>query len=74
MNITLVYGTERKGCTYNIAQEVIKEFKDARIKEIFLPVDLPEYCVSCFRCFQKKGLADIVSTQCLLEKNCCGQI
>lgn len=56
MNVTVVYGTERKGCTYNIAQEVIKQIDNAKIDEIFLPRDLPEYCISCFRCFtEEKG-------------------
>lgn len=56
MNVTVVYGTERKGCTYNIAQEVIKQIEDANVTEIFLPRDLPEFCISCLRCFsEEKG-------------------
>jgi len=51
MQITIVYGTERKGCTYHIAQEVINNIHNAEIREIFLPKDLPEYCISCLRCF-----------------------
>ncbi|GKX30668.1 flavin reductase [Vallitalea longa] len=56
MNITVVYGTERKGCTYNIAQQVINQINNAKVTEIFLPRDLPEFCISCLRCFsEKKG-------------------
>ena len=51
MKVLAVYGTERKGCTYQIAQEVIKNLGDVVLSEIFLPRDLPEYCISCFRCF-----------------------
>ena len=56
MKITVVYGTERKGCTYNIVQEVIKNIDNANVDEIFLPRDLPEFCISCLRCFtEEKG-------------------
>ncbi len=56
MNITVVYGTERKGCTYNITQEVIKNISNPKVTEIFLPTDLPEFCKSCLRCFsEEKG-------------------
>ncbi|PYG85831.1 multimeric flavodoxin WrbA [Ruminiclostridium sufflavum DSM 19573] len=51
MKITIVYGTERKGVTYNIAQEVIRNIENSETSEIFLPRDLPEFCISCFRCF-----------------------
>ncbi|PHV71790.1 flavin reductase [Sporanaerobium hydrogeniformans] len=56
MRLTIVYGTEHKGATYHIAQEVISSFKGAEIEEIFLPRDLPEYCSACLRCFcEEKG-------------------
>ncbi len=51
MNITVIYGTERIGCTYHIAQEVISRIHNAEVTEFFLPRDCPEYCTSCFRCF-----------------------
>lgn len=54
MKITIVYGTERKGSTYNIAQEVVKNIENSKVAEIFLPRDLPEYCISCLRCFTEK--------------------
>jgi multimeric flavodoxin WrbA len=53
VKVLVVYGTERKGCTYQIAQEVIKKLGDVVLSEIFLPRDLPEYCISCFRCFSE---------------------
>lgn len=57
MKIAIVYGTERKGCTYHIAQEVIKNVGDAELEEVFLPRDLPHFCISCYRCFtEKKGV------------------
>lgn len=54
MNIAIVYGTMKKGCTYSIAQETVKNIKNAEIEEIFLPADLPEYCISCTRCFTEE--------------------
>ena len=54
LKITIVYGTERKGTTYNIAQEVVKNIENAEVTEIFLPRELPEYCISCLRCFTEE--------------------
>ncbi|MBP7479725.1 MAG: NAD(P)H-dependent oxidoreductase [Spirochaetaceae bacterium] len=54
MKITVVYGTERKGCTYTIAQKLISSFSDAQVNELFLPKDLPEFCISCFKCFTEE--------------------
>lgn len=57
MKITVVYGTQRKGSTYHIAQQVLEQFKGAQVCELFLPNALPEFCVSCFRCFtEEKGV------------------
>jgi len=55
MNVTIVYGTQRKSCTYNIAQSLVRNLGQAEIKEIFLPKDLPEFCVSCFKCFSDEN-------------------
>lgn len=52
MKICAVYGTERKGCTWHIAQEVLSRLPEAEVTEFFLPRDCPEACVSCFRCFE----------------------
>lgn len=54
MKVTVVYGTERKGCTYAIAQMVIAGLDPAETREIFLPRDLPEFCISCMQCFVKE--------------------
>jgi multimeric flavodoxin WrbA len=54
VRITIIYGTERKGATYNIAQEVVKNIENSEVTEVFLPRDLPEYCISCFRCFTEE--------------------
>ena len=51
MNVTIVYGTQRQSCTYNIAQRLIKKIDNVEINEIFLPKDLPEFCISCLKCF-----------------------
>lgn len=57
MNVTVVYGTQRKGCTYSIAQSLLGYLPEAEVREIFLPNDLPEYCVSCLRCFTDDNAA-----------------
>lgn len=56
MKICAVYGTERKGCTWHIAQEVLLHLPEAEITEFFLPRDCPDSCVSCFRCFHEENI------------------
>lgn len=51
MKICAVYGTERRGCTWHIAQEVLRRLPEAEVTEFFLPRDCPDACISCFRCF-----------------------
>ncbi len=56
MKVTVVYGTEHKGATYEIAQEVLRNLGEVEVTEILLPRDLPNYCICCFRCFmEEKG-------------------
>lgn len=55
MKICAVYGTERKGCTWHIAQQVLSHLPEAEVTEFFLPRDCPESCISCFRCFQEEN-------------------
>jgi len=55
MNVCVVYGTERKGCTWHIAQEVLSRLPEAEVSEFFLPRDCPDSCVSCFRCFNEEN-------------------
>jgi|LGVE01.1.fsa_nt_gb multimeric flavodoxin WrbA len=53
MNVTIIYGTQRKGCSYHITQELLKNMDHPNITEFFLPRDLPKYCTSCFQCFSE---------------------
>lgn len=39
MKICAVYGTERRGCTWHIAQEVLSRLPEAEVTEFFLPRD-----------------------------------
>lgn len=55
MKICAVYGTERRGCTWHIAQEVLSRLPEAEVTEFFLPRDCPDPCVSCFRCFNEEN-------------------
>lgn len=55
MKICAIYGTERKGCTWHIAQEVLSRLPDAEVTEFFLPRDCPDNCISCFRCFNEEN-------------------
>ncbi len=51
MKICVIYGTERKGSSYQIAQALINKLDPKKITELFLPSALPKFCVSCFSCF-----------------------
>lgn len=55
MRICAIYGTERKGCTWHIAREVLSRLPEAEVTEFFLPRDCPEPCISCFRCFHEEN-------------------
>ncbi len=56
MKVIVVYGTEHKGATYEMAQEVLRSLGEVEVTEVFLPRDLPDYCIACFRCFtEEKG-------------------
>ena len=57
MNITVIYGTGRKesSTTYHLAQSVIKKLKgNDKVFEFFLPKDMNQFCVGCFKCFEGK--------------------
>lgn len=52
MMITVIYGTERKSSTYNIAKQFIRNLsKSQKVDEFYLPRDCPNYCRGCFKCF-----------------------
>lgn len=55
MKICAIYGTERKGCTWHIAQEVLARIPEAEVTEFYLPRDCPDSCISCFRCFNEEN-------------------
>ena len=55
MKICAIYGTERKGCTWHIAQELLSRLPEAEVAEFFLPRDCPDSCISCFRCFHEEN-------------------
>lgn len=55
MNIAVIYGTERKGSTYNITQLFLNKLKNesSEVTEFFLPKDMPNFCIGCNLCFMK---------------------
>lgn len=55
MKITVIYGTERRSSTYNIAQQFIGKLNsnEDEVNEFFLPRDLPNFCRGCGQCFLK---------------------
>ena len=56
MEITIIYGSERKGSTYNcvnIVKDTILKQENVVFNEIWLPKELPEFCRGCFSCFSK---------------------
>lgn len=57
MKIAVIYGTERKGSTYNIAQLFISKLSDAKedVTEFFLPTSMPNFCRGCFMCFNESS-------------------
>jgi Multimeric flavodoxin WrbA len=55
MNVTIIYGNQRKGSTYNIAQLFLKKLMSANdnLTEFFLPEAMPSFCFGCCNCFAK---------------------
>ncbi|WP_291581289.1 flavodoxin family protein [Clostridium sp. UBA6640] len=54
MKITVINGTEIKGCTYNIKENFLEILRDGNeIIEFYLPKDLPNFCCGCKNCFFK---------------------
>lgn len=52
MRITVINGTEVKGCTYQIKENFLDILRDGNdITEFYLPKDLPHFCCGCKRCF-----------------------
>ena len=64
MKITVINGTEVKGCTYNIKEIFLEDFREGNeIVEYYLPRDLPYFCLGCKTCFFKS------ETLCPHEQN-----
>ena len=54
MKITVINGTEIKGCTYNIKEMFLEDLRDGNeITEFYLPKGLPHFCCGCKTCFLK---------------------
>lgn len=52
MNITVIYGSQRHGSTWHIAQKFISELAcGGAIREFYLPDALPDMCCGCGNCF-----------------------
>ncbi len=54
MKITVINGTEIKGCTYHIKESFLSVLREGNdISEFYLPRDLPHFCCGCKNCFFK---------------------
>ena len=52
MKITIVNGTEIKGCTYHIKEAFLAPLRNVHeITEFYLPKDMPYFCCGCKVCF-----------------------
>lgn len=57
MKITVINGTEVRGCTYHIKESFLEALRDSNeITEFYLPKDLPHFCCGCKKCFLKSEL------------------
>ncbi len=51
MKIALINGTNHKGSTYHIGRMLAEKLTNAEnITEVFLPKDMPNFCLGCARC------------------------
>ena len=52
MNITVINGTEQKGCTFAMKEAFLLAMGGSHnITEYYLPRDCPEFCTGCKKCF-----------------------
>ena len=52
MKITVINGTEVKGCTYHIKETFLAPLRGRNeITEFYLPRDMPHFCCGCKTCF-----------------------
>jgi len=51
MKIALINGQNHKGSTYHIGRALAEKLSgDDEISEVFLPRDMPNFCMGCIRC------------------------
>lgn len=54
MNITVINGTEQRGCTYQMKEQFLAAVGDGHnVTEFILPKDCPVFCTGCKACFYK---------------------
>lgn len=55
MKVVVIYGSERKQSTYQIAQQLLTNLaiEPRDLKEFFLPKDMNQFCVGCLNCVMK---------------------
>ena len=54
MKITIINGTEHKGCTFAMKEKFLSEMGGGHtITEYFLPRDCPVFCTGCQACFSQ---------------------
>jgi len=54
MNITVINGTEQRGCTYQMKEQFLAAMGNGHsVTEYYLPKDCPEFCTGCKACFAK---------------------
>lgn len=54
MRVVIIYGSPRKGITFEFAKIIkneMKKYGDVDFDEVFLPDDAPCFCKGCFNCF-----------------------
>ena len=55
MKITVINGTEVRGCTYNIKELFLEGLGDGNeVTEYYLPKDLPFFCCGCKVCLKEQ--------------------
>lgn len=54
MKVVLINGTNHKGSTYNVGRMLAEKLTDSEsITEIFLPKDMPSFCLGCALCIME---------------------
>lgn len=54
MKVALINGQNHKGSTYHIGRKLAEKLTDsANITEVFLPKDMPNFCLGCARCIME---------------------